>query len=569
MRFGILLLASAALAGAAPALAQDTAEAYPRLDAKQLGHLRNIVALADQPGFDTMEPGPRGTFEKYQFQIAWMYYALAVAQTQQTPAYRELYRRTSDQLIQKMMRPEVWNFWFEVIEDPKFAKYLDKAKDWRDPVREKNIMYSGHLLQMVGLYQRLYDERKYEKMGSISFKIDGPNGFKHDYSFGSLAKNIRDQFIASDFAGVDCEPNFVFAECNQHPVLGLMDHDAIHGTKLADLKSAFWDRAEQLGFLNKTTSRFAGPYLMQEKITGRATTAWNDGWTGVTLHAWQRDLVERVYPTQRDAEFGKIIDQTPVNWRARWASPSVSTDFGFLTAYAAELSDQPTKQALFDYADKNFRPVSRDGRYYYPRRDIEVRTQAMQITGTESVGPRPKPPTEPLREDQMGDHFVGPLMGNGLMAFARLNPGRGLWNMYNNLGATYRHGDPELVRVSYPQVIVTQAYYDAGKKRLAVAFQPGSDARGSTAFAIRNLSKSRNYVVTFDGTVAARVDGGRVAALNPALKVAWDKSGHLAIGAELRAEHSLVIDQVSAERTAMSGSKLGQRIAAVGARDAE
>src|SRR3546814_5816266 len=59
-------------------------------------------------------------------------------------AYRELHKRTSDRLIEKMMEPDVWKFWITVIENPKFSKYLDGAKDWRDPVREKNIMYSGH-----------------------------------------------------------------------------------------------------------------------------------------------------------------------------------------------------------------------------------------------------------------------------------------------------------------------------------------------------------------------------------------------------------------------------------------
>jgi len=454
----VRLLVAAALGVASPVHAQEPLAAYPYLDEKELGAVNNIVDLAMQPGFENMEPGPRGAFDQYQFQLAWMYYALALAQTQQTPAYRELYQDTSDRLIQKMLQPEVWTFWLDVLKDPAFQKYIDPKVDLRDPVKQKNIMYSGHLLQMVGLYQRLYGDAKYNRMGAISFAMEGENGFHNDYSFVSLARNIRQQFIENELAGIECEPNLVFAECNQHPILGLMDYDKLYGTNLADLRGAFWDEAEKLGLFNHETSRYAGPHMKAEHTTGQLKSAWNDGWTGVTMHAWNRDEVAAVYPIQRDAELARLVDQAPDVWLERWSKAGVSTDFGFLAAYAAELGDTQTQETLLRYADEHLKPQQEDGRYFYPRQDVRAGGAPMRITGQEVASLFSREPDVRLLPEQLGDHLVGPLTGNALLAFARLNPGSGLWKLYNDLASTYRADAPELVSVDRKQIAVSQAY---------------------------------------------------------------------------------------------------------------
>ncbi|MCB2013402.1 MAG: hypothetical protein R3E11_00580 [Sphingobium sp.] len=539
------ILIAFALCNASTSPAKEPLPQYPSLDAKELGHIHNIVALAQQPGFDTMKEGPRGAFDQYQFQIAWMYYALAVAQTQQLPAYRELYKKTSDRLIEKMMEPDVWQFWLTVIEKPRFSKYLDKSTDWRDPVRSKNIMYSGHLLQMVGLYQRLYADDKYTHAGSIKFEIPGEGGFRHEYSFKSLAENIRQQFIDSELEGIECEPNFVFAECNQHPILGLLDYDMIYGTNLADIRSGFWEEAEKIGFLNHQTSRFAGPHLKHENITGKMTTAWNDGWTGLTLHAWNPDAVDKLYPVQRDAEFPKLINQDPAVWSVRWSKASVSTDFGFLTAYAAEVGDDATKSVLLDYADTHFHPVWTKGRLYYPRHDVDTDTAPVQITGQESVGPFPAPSPAPLKPEQFGDHLVGPLTGNALLAFARLNPGDGLWNTYNRLDVTYAQNDLQLVEVDYPSVDVTQAYYDRTLGRLAITLAPGPHAdTGPTRFAITNIDSTKLYSVSVDGHMVAQGKGQSLVSRDPAMTLNWSEPNSLIFKMPIGSGRQIIVDQL-------------------------
>ena len=89
------------------------------LDTRQLGHVRHIIDSARQlPGdWRYMEPRAMLTYDAYQFQLAFMSYALAIVQVNYTPAYKELYREAQLSLIEKMMRPDVWApTWLEIIE---------------------------------------------------------------------------------------------------------------------------------------------------------------------------------------------------------------------------------------------------------------------------------------------------------------------------------------------------------------------------------------------------------------------------------------------------------------------
>lgn len=549
-RLGLLLLTCLTLtASGARAAAADPL--YPALDEKQLGQVRNIVELARQADHDWrgMEIGNRNAFDNYQFQLAWMYYALAVVQSQQTPAYRELYRDVSDDLIRKMTLNETWALWGNIIEAPQFKKYLDQTKDWRDPVFQKNIMYSGHLLQMIGLYELLYHDYKYDKPGAISFSITGKNPFIHRYNHKKLAELIHQQFIDNAFAGIECEPNSVFAECNQHPVMGLINYDQVHGTKLADIKTAFWNRAMSLGYLDaKKVRRFTGPYLLKEQTLRAFPSAWNDGWTGVTLHGWNKDLVNQIYPAQRDAALPSLLNTDRDVFKNRWNQLMVSSDFGFQAAYSAEVGDQATRERLLNFADTHFQPVWRDGRYIYPTNDVKVPGEPVLVaTGSEVPGSRYNPTPKSLTDDQLGDYLVGPLTGNALLAFARLNSGDGLWNLNNNLAATYVVNGPQVVGVNYPQVLVKQAFFDQSRGVTVIAVTPGTDYRGNVAFSVRGLSKG-DYTVLLDGQPMATISDRHVETVGQPLAVGWRKNGELNLAFPLDEGRTIRIERTQSNR---------------------
>ncbi len=529
--FAIFLFGSVISALAAP----PAVDKYPSLDKKQLGALRHMIELSRRPpgSWQFMEPEARLSNDNVIFQIAYMSYALAVVQSQITPAYRELYREAFRSYLHKIIQRDVWDMWLDVIAIPFFNQHLDPSKDWRDPVREKNIMYSGHVLQMIGLYELLYDDREFDAPEAIVYELPGPNGFRHTYNHESLAKIIADQFVNSGHIGIECEPNRIFTECNQHAILGLMHYDQLHGTHLSDVRNRFWEKAKDLKYIDPETHRAMWFYQVKEKEAVKNPFAWSDGWTGVMMHGWNPDFIESTYPPQRDAELSSLIDSSPDHWKVRWGASQVSQDFGFLAAYAAETGDRATAQKLLDYADAHFDPQWANGGYFYPRRTV---------MGEEFSGP-PKP----VPAEKMGQHQVGPLTGNALLGFARLNPGQGIWNLYNKVTPTSfsQSGNPEVVDVVYPTVQITQAYYDPALRRLAVGFAPGTDDQGRISFGIRNLSPKGRYLVTMDGAEQVRLEKGKVRTLGPrALEADWDPSNQeLKLACKLSTGHSLVVEQ--------------------------
>ena len=213
MKVRTFVLLLALVVGAAGSLpATSPVDQYPSLDQKQLGALRHMIELSRRPpgSWQFMEPEERLSNDNVIFQIAYMSYALAVVQSEVTPAYREMYRQAFRSYIHKILQRDVLDMWLQVIEIPIFKQHLDPAKDWRDPVREKNIMYSGHVLQMIGLYETLYDDREFDAPGSIVYELPGENGFRNTYNHESLAKLIADQFVNSGHMGIECEPNRIF-----------------------------------------------------------------------------------------------------------------------------------------------------------------------------------------------------------------------------------------------------------------------------------------------------------------------------------------------------------------------
>src|SRR5690606_22254275 len=105
---------------------------------------------------------------------------------------------------------------------------------WIDPVKDQNIMYSGHLFQMVNTYAMLYGDRRYEAPGSLTFVYDpvgrgmGRQEFAYDNS--SLAKVLYSQFEENDCAGIESEPNPISPECKQPPTPTYELYDARPGT---------------------------------------------------------------------------------------------------------------------------------------------------------------------------------------------------------------------------------------------------------------------------------------------------------------------------------------------------
>jgi hypothetical protein len=306
---------------------------YPSLSDKEIGHLRWIVKLAEQPPGDWShmggaEPGQEN-MEAYRYQLGFMTYFLALAQYHKTPAYREVYQRAMDRLIQKMVRKDVWSYWPEVSKggkayDPDLKEF---GPGWIDPVRDQNIMYSGHLLHMLGLYKMLYRDAKYHS--------------------------------------VCCEINAVFPECNQHPILGLMLYDHVNRTDYSSVRESFKKVFYEKKFIDPTTHNAMAFYMVkQDKVVPISSPA-ADGWTGAFMHAWDPKFIESHYPYQAKRHVKWHPDGTAS------APDRVHKLLGeaFFSILAKEIGDSKTAEGILAWADKNLNPSWQDGTLRFPRDD--------------------------------------------------------------------------------------------------------------------------------------------------------------------------------------------------------
>ena len=516
-------------------------QTYPKLTGKNMGHVRHMVEIAEQlsGNWDHMGIREEGQdfFNAYRYQLAFMTYALGITQHQKTPAYRELYQRAISRMIDKMKRREVWDYWEKMSEFSDYAAHIRSAEEgWTDPLAQKNIMYSGHLLQMVGIYSVLFNDAKYDQSGSLTlhnrpFFYPETKREEYDYDHSSLAELIHKQLVDSAYLGVECEPNGVYNACNQHPILGLIHYDQSHGTSLSSIMPAYRESLEKRLIHHETKQHMYYYRGQQDEVVQVADALdTNDpypainAWPGGMMNAWARDLTREVYAVHSKVDLPMLMDGS----MAGFADYMIDVHFGFYAAYASEVGDVEASQKMLDYADANFKPEWKDGRYFYPRNDLVEEaladTQGRHIPGSD-------------------EHRVGRLTGNALLAMARLNDGDGFWKLYNEPWDEEFFAQPYITGVQYPDVLVEQAVFDQEKSSLIVTIAPGTNYRGESSFMVQNITPNSIAVIYENGMEIARLENGKVSSgEKTSSKVSWlAESGVLEIEPRIEAPKTFII----------------------------
>jgi hypothetical protein len=487
---------------------------YPSLSDKEIGNLRWIIKLANQlPGdwsyMDKEIISYRSTWpntdNKFRYQLAFMSYFLALAQYHKTPAYREVYQQAMDKLIQKMLRNEVWDYWYEVSKGGlQWNGQFSQEVGWIDPVVEKNVMYSGHLLHMIGLYKMLFRDMKYDKPGSITFTWDKvfpiSKKKKFEYDHKSLAEVIHKQFVKNPLHVIECEPNAAFAACNQHPVLGLMLYDHTNGTNLSAVKElvrkTFYDRK----FIDPKTHNVMDFYMVGQNMLVPVSSEFDfwTGWTGAFMHAWDPQFIEFHYPFQA---------QNIVKWNTDGTANPHSLSALFATL-AKEVGDDKTAEGILAWFDKNFPSQWQDGMLcYLQKSDNKWWT--------------------PWRELHK--------------AVARINVKNGLWTLHNRPWGDDHFVRPFINHVEYPKTIIKQSYYDPLKEALIVTLLAGTNDTRTTSFTVNNLDKSKLYSIKKDGETLGTLDKGILHLKSGVKEIEWRDDETLKISTDLLKSHTFLI----------------------------
>jgi hypothetical protein len=479
-----LILASLLLV-LAPAAAFVSAEAdptvnpddYPKLDAKQVGHLRHFLKLARQLPGDWSEMGDDWYSvpeRSLRYQLAHMVYATASAQYNLTPAYREMYREIIDSFIQKLLLPDSWAEWASVSRGGRFSfpETGETLPPRFDPLAEDNVMYAGHVIHTAALYEALYWEGKYLEDGSLSVHWQqgtwGPGPMTFSYDLHKLAARMAQQFEDYGYAGIPCEPNVIFPECPQHAVLGLLLYDHVSGSAYAnDVMPRYFEEWRKRGYRSEETGSYMTFYRISDEEPLHFPGAWSDGWTGLFMHAWQPEYVEAAYPAQRERHLEKRLhpDQIPFS---PWEK---SGGLGWFAALAAEVGDRSTVDRVLHYADTHFNPVWDNGRFFYPRNDDRTIYPDGHVK------------------------LVDPIAGNALLPMARLNPEDGLYRLHQKPWVIETLASPHVSDVDLLKLSVSQAFFDEKKEALILSFEPGPFAGGATRVLVNGFDPASGVVV--------------------------------------------------------------------------
>ncbi len=468
----------------------NAASPLPLLDDLQAGHLRRIHNLAAQLPDDWSGMMGRSSLQEdfgaLQFQLAYMSFALALAHVHRLPAAPAFFRKPFDQLLTKMLSPDVWTYWHYVSTgNGPLNKALGELPAQWNPVDTDNIMFSAYVQSMALLYHYLFNDARYAADGALTFALRplfwGAGGQRFSYNERTLNEHIYWTMVQKGYLGIACEPNCVFQICNQVPILGFRFHDMVYGGDTAKEVTDGYLRAwSDFGVLDSE-----GHYniVVQERehaLVVREPVPWADFWVASLMHAWNPEFVNAncLRQIERWSEPGP--DGT------LWIKPAIppvgfgkelssARDFGWAAVCASEVGDAETLARLLAYADRFLNAARQDGAYFYRRRDGWL--------------------------DQDGKlAAMDPHTGNALLAYARLNVPDGLRKLYNDPWNAAHFAEPALVDMP-DDLDVRGAFFDPGADTLFLNFlRPDT---GKATIAIANVWDRGSWTLRLDDTVVA------------------------------------------------------------------
>ena len=146
-----------------------------------------------------------------RYNIAFAGYAAAALGMRGNVAEKATVGRILGNCIERMLRCDVWAY--------SQAKSYWGAKPWApDPCYRENVMYTGHLLQLLALYECFTGDRRYWVDG---FDFAWKDGRRVHYDVKRLIDVTVDQMRTNSSGGITCEPNLLFFPCNNHPHIAL------------------------------------------------------------------------------------------------------------------------------------------------------------------------------------------------------------------------------------------------------------------------------------------------------------------------------------------------------------
>ncbi|CAG1009817.1 MAG: hypothetical protein OIN86_11300 [Candidatus Methanoperedens sp.] len=410
------------------------------LSSDDLGHLRYFYEIATQPldkwnGFLFPINGVFSYAVRVQLSSASF---AAAALASKTPAYREVYEKIMDCLIQRMLQRRTWSYW----------RYCSRNLD---PIYKNNICYSAYLSNMIGLFEKLTNNYRYDE----NFDLIWNKNTKFTYNHHTLTKRIYEQMVVNHHHGVQCQLEFVFQACSNFAALSNILYDQLHGTDYSSVNPQ-WKKWSRENFVNrKPFSKGILYFSYVEFLKKMLKSSENITDVGVLALAtpvdW--DIVIELYPrlaeiVTHSSEDGAFIKSRPLDDFFEISNDSMTTSFGYLLA--RQMDDETLAEKFLNYATKEFNPEWENGKLYYKN----VRTQ---------------------------------LFTTSIFAWGKVTSGRQFADLIHTKRDSAFFDLPFVSHVEYPDVYIKRADYNNESKVLTVIVIPG-DSRENTEIICSNIT---------------------------------------------------------------------------------
>ncbi len=422
------------------ACAQETNLWQPGLSDRQLAMQRWFSEITDQsdrtaqPWQSFIDDGKQFNLKSLRYQLAFGGYGCAVMAAQ-TPAYREVVHRQLDDICQRMIDRRVWQF---------VTHYWDYGDAPTDPCFFDNVMYTGHLTQLMCLQELLTGDRRYSTEG---WDFVSGDGRRVHYDLEQAIQRMHKQSVENSSGGICCEPGLVFAVCNNHSSNSYTLFDLLHGTNYSEVNQKWFDWMRK-NFRNPHPKARELLYVIYQndaekflKMGDVGADCWALGWgypwhptTDFAKAGWKH-IVEKArwnnpWPNQR------FVKSNPL-FQAQGATLGSANSFLVLLAKQMEEPDSKIAQDVIRWFDENYgKYVDLDGdghaeSYFYDTDD--------------------------------GYHI--PATGN--IAAALATEGDSLRKLFNTSRENILNA-PSLTHVDYPNVYVRQAEFTLPVLRFTV-----------------------------------------------------------------------------------------------------
>ena len=300
-----------------------------------------------------------GLFAK-RYNIAFAGYAAAALGMRGNGAERATVGRILSNCIERMLRRDVWAY--------SQAKNYWGVKPWApDPCYRENVMYTGHLLQLMAFYECFTGDRRYWENG---FDFVWKDGRIVHYDVKRLIAVIVDQMRTNPSGGITCEPDLLFFPCNNHPHIALSLFSKLgHGNWTTDARR--WEQWAVKRFFKPVFGGGALNIVQHVKSGIMCPRGHNglDAWSLLWYEPWAAD---RRMALSLWRECVKRLDweilESEADQRKRFATcmdpanvPPVAS-VSFLAAAARACDDESTARRLERLADRSL--VRKDGMLY-------------------------------------------------------------------------------------------------------------------------------------------------------------------------------------------------------------